>query len=454
MLKIGEIWQYLMHRKAQFGILLLALLLGVGCGVKLMSLHRSRTIDFAPEFSHVSNYANTLLFRINGANGKPSYELRFNADYTNASVKVYNNPLSTSAAVKVYAQNCALLSSEVATLAGETYNFSATPKSYNISLRPGYTLEFTGNNIQVISNLTGGIATDYLPNSATERYVVMRNGLRKERWGTGTGEQMMYNLLKTYLGNQISAYRAKISPDVLNNKTADATKKAQVIAMYETLEPGDRAAYGEFISQLKRGGVPKITYTGERQYEVGAQVDLAKLVQASDSEDGDYRSEDIKITSNLDTSTAGEYSVSYKVSDGDGNTVTYNVPLTVITKTEPTPSPTPAPTSPSTPSTSSPASNLPQRENLAAAGSGSNLANDKKPVLIEIPEDSTIWDSSTELSTPETLPSAVNVSIPSAETNQSDASSTGITASQIILLVIGVVLILGFVRFIFDHYVR
>lgn len=449
MVKIGEFWQYMMHRKAQFGLLLLALLLGMSCGAKLMSLHRPETFGLAQETSSLPSYANTLRFRVNGANGKPSYELQFNANYTNASVKIYDNPTSTATRIKVYGQHNALVSSEETTFDGTTYKFTKAPTSYNISLQPGYTLEFTGSNIQVISDLTGGIATDFMPSGTSERYVVMAGGLRKERWGTGTGEQMMYRLVQTYFGNQIAAYRAKISPAVLNNKYADTAKKAQVVAMYNALDPRDRPAYGEFVEKLKRGGTPEITYLGKSQYNVGAKVDLAQLVKATDGEDGEFPAEKIRIETNLDTAVAGEYYVTYAVSDSDNNSLTKRVAIRVVTPT--------TAASPSGSSSSTTGANLPsQNEEVSATGSGPNLATIKKNTLVEIPEDSTIWDSSTELATPEAMPSAASVIVPAVTTDSSESSESrsGITASQIVLLVLGVVLVLGLVRFIFDHYVR
>lgn len=449
MVKIGEFWQYMMHRKAQFGLLLMALLLGIGCGAKLMSLHRSETFGLAQETSGLPSYANTLRFRINGANGKPSYELQFNANYTNANVKIYDNPTSTATRIKVYGQHNALVSSEETTFDGTTYKFTKAPTSYNISLQPGYTLEFTGSNIQVISDLTGGIATDFMPSSTNERYVVMAGGLRKERWGTGTGEQMMYRLVQTYFGNQIAAYRAKISPAVLNNKYADTAKKAQIIAMYNALDPRDRPAYGEFVEKLKRGGTPEITYLGKSQYNVGAKVDLAQLVKASDGEDGEYPSEKIRVETNLNTAAAGEYYVAYTVSDSDNNTLTKKVTIKVVATATAT-------NSSSNLSSETGNNNLPSQNEISATGSGSNLDTTKKNNLIEIPEDSTIWDGNTELATPEAMPSAASVIVPAVTTDDSESpeSRSGITASQIVLLVLGIVLVLGLVRFIFDHYVR
>jgi len=95
----------------------------------------------------------------------------------------------------------------------------------------------------------------------------------------------------------------------------------------------DKVEYTEFINRIKQGGKPIITLV-ENSYSiiVGTQINLYNFITIKDNEDGviESNSENVKITTNLDTSVPGLYTVEYEVTDFDKNVSTISIEITVL----------------------------------------------------------------------------------------------------------------------------
>lgn len=71
----------------------------------------------------------------------------------------------------------------------------------------------------------------------------------------------------------------------------------------------------------------------DRTITVGDRFDAMSGVSASDVEDGDLSNQIQVIRNTVDTSKAGEYEVTYSVTDAQGATVEKTIKVTVRTKT-------------------------------------------------------------------------------------------------------------------------
>lgn len=452
---IGEIWDHLMRRKPLLGLLVVVLAFGGVLGAKIMMNHRpvvsqAQEIGVGPK----PTYNNSLTLQVLGQSGKSGYELAFSNDFRLAKIKVNAEPLASVATVKILDRSGQVVASETTTLQGNNYQFRGAPASYNIALAPGYVIEVQATTARMLSNLDYSLATAFTP-SSSERYVVTLNGVRKTNWTEAEGETALYNLLKNYITGQIKSYQAKISDEVLNNKYLDTARKTQLILAYRELKGADQAPYREFINHLRRGGVPQITYSGKRQYDVGENVDFSKLVSARDGEDGEYSEEQIITQSEVDLSRAGEYTLSYVVSDSDRNKVTLKIPI-VVAETKAESNPVPDDKTDSKPTENTEQSESVVSNNVSTVGGGINSDHN----LSELEPDTTVWDERDRLeadlasSTSGQPTTTVQPGETKTDSTDREKSPVGISASQIVLIVLGIVLLIGLVRFIFDHYVR
>lgn len=443
---IGEIWDYLMRRKPVLWLLLVLLALGGVIGAKLMMEHRL-TVSQAQEIGvgPAPVYNNSLTFRIPGKSGRTAYELVLANDFRSAKVTVTAEAVASEAYVRVLNPSGQLSTGEQTALVSGELQFSGAPKTYSLQLGRGYIIEVYGTNVQVLSNLTNSPATAFMPSGATERYVLLPDGIRKSTWNDTEGKTALYNLLKNYIVGQIETYKSRLSDEVLNNKNLDVAAKTQIVLAYRNLSGADQAPYRDFINNLVRGGVPVITYSGKREYTVGESVDFAKLVSVRDGEDGEYAASQIITQPDVDFNQAGKYTLSYQASDSDRNTVTMRIPITIVeAKAD---NAIPAPEVP----TNNIVSEVPSVISNQAPTIGGGMNIETEPIEPSA-EDNTIWDNhNTDINTDIAYaPSAVQASEP----EKRDTESHGISASQIVLLILGIVLLFGLVRFIFDHYVR
>lgn len=458
---ISETWDYLMRRKPLLWLLLVFLALGGVIGAKLMMEHRP-VVSQAQEIGEGPKpvYNNSLTFRIPGTSGKPAYELVLASDFRSARINVTDEVLGAEASVKILNPSGQIVESEQTTLEDGEIKFTNTPKNYSVALGRGYVIEINGSGVQVLSNLNHSLATAFMPSGATERYVLTSDGIRKASWSDADGKAALYDLLKKYIVGEIETYKAKLTDEVLNNKNLDVAAKTQIVLAYNNLKGVDQEPYREFINHLRRGGVPEITYSGKREFTVGENVDFTKLVSVRDGEDGEYTADQITTMSEVDFSQAGKYTLSYKASDSDRNTVTLKIPITVTEVKAEVVSPEPVEVVPEKPTV--------DNSNTNSAIAVTSTANAQVPVVggdlntesnvVETNTDSeTIWNEQNDIEEIAPVSVAYPASTTTNETNEPEAkleSRGGISPSQIVLLVLGIALLFGLVRFIFDHYVR
>lgn len=444
-----------MRRKPLLGLLLVILALGGVIGAKVMMEHRA-TVSQAQEIGVGPKpvYNNSLTFRIPGKSGKPAYELVLASDFRSAKITVTAEALSSEASVRILNPSGQVSMSEQTTSESGEIKFAGAPKSYSVQLGRGYAIDVHGAKVQVLSNLTCTTATAFMPSGDAERYILISDGIRKSTWSDADGKAVLYNLLKNYIVSQIEAYKSRLSDEVLNNRHLDVNAKTQIVLAYYNLNGADQAPYREFINHLRYGGVPQITYSGKREYTVGETVDFTKLVSVRDGEDGEYDASRIITQSDVDFSRAGKYTLSYKASDSDRNTVTLKIPIVVaevkVDTNEP-PVSTPAPETPANDTVIT----VPSTANgqIPTVGGGVNV--EREPIQSNA-DDGTVWNEQIE-GIEEISPVEVvrpTSTAPTTKSEQKEDDAHGISASQIVLLILGIVVLFGLVRFIFDHYVR
>lgn len=326
--KIGEIWSYFKHRKGLFLVILA--LSGVvtlaGCAVLMPRrselANREETKQLA-ETPMAGVYHNSLRLKILGTGGQAACELNFDDTFSRATLTLAAEDLDAAAYLRVLGADGTLLAGEQATVAEMgteevKYRFSDAPRAYTLELTPGAIVEVQAKEARVYSNLSGGEVGYFAPEQAVERYVVTVEGLRKEGWDEQTGEDVMYGLLASDLKGQIESYRETAAPEVVENKTLDVANKAQVKLAFYHLREVDQTEYTEFITALERGGTPEISFDGATDYRVGDEVAWRDLVTAHDNEDGEIK--EVEMETNYDTNVAGEYYVTFRATDADGNT--------------------------------------------------------------------------------------------------------------------------------------
>lgn len=351
-----------MRRKA----ILLAVLAGLSLGGIGMAQIWSPAKVNSRETSNITtseNYQPNLKLRIGDAADEPAYELSFDQDFQKATITLRETPLTAEAYVRILDEQGALVKGEYTemreiVLPDETpeanalesadelpdepttpnlppaqevrYFFTNAPATYTLALQPGYVIEVRSAQAHFYSTLDGQEVPSFAPTAATERYVVTETGLKREAWSDAEAEEQMYQILKAYLVAKIERYQAETPVEILDNKTADLVAKTQVITAYLQLRAADRAPYAEFIEHLKRGGSPVITYRGATQYELGATLDLLRLIEVHDNEDGDLTYGNLIVTTNLDPQTAGQYYLLFTAIDSDHNESSLRVEIEII----------------------------------------------------------------------------------------------------------------------------
>lgn len=339
------------------------------------------------------NYQPNLKLRIGDATDEPAYELSFDQDFQKATITLRETPLTTEAYVRILDEQGALVKGEYTEMreivlpdespevtpeqpTGEPevtpeqpneapepaspvetpsdslesvdelpdepttpdlppaqevrYFFTNAPATYTLALQPGYVIEVRSAQAHFYSTLDGQEVSSFAPTAATERYVVTEKGLKRDAWSDAEAEEQLYQILKAYLVAKIERYQAETPAEILDNKTADLVAKTQVITAYLQLRAADQTPYTEFIEHLKRGGSPVITYRGATQYELGATLDLLRLIEVYDNEDGDLTYGNLIVTTNLDPQTAGQYYLLFTAIDSDHNESSLRVEIKII----------------------------------------------------------------------------------------------------------------------------
>lgn len=324
--KIREIWSDFRHRKVMFLMILFGSILATlgGCVIlapKKTEVAQQKNAQLA-EATEEKAYNNSLNLRILGVDGQIACEMNFNDDFSKATLTIAETDLESAAYVRVLGTGGEVLAgeyTEIAETAGErvTYRFKGSPEAATVAVEPGTMVEIQAKEARVYSNLDGGEVGYFAPEQATERYVVMENGLRKAVWDEATGDEVMYGLLAGKLQAEIEDYQAGAAKEVVENKKLDVANKSRVKLAFYNLREADQAKYRDFITALEQGGKPKINYTGANGYRIGSEIAWRDLVTARDNEDGEIS--EIEVETNYDAGAAGEYYVRFRAQDSDGN---------------------------------------------------------------------------------------------------------------------------------------
>lgn len=511
-MKLGRVWDYVMRRKGWFLPMLVVLVLGGLAGGRYLApvLQASR-VD-APRASEpvvppvASSYNNSLVLKIaDSTQPAPSYQLTFTEGFTRATVKIDDSPLKSEAYVRIFDAQGKLVQGEYTTMreqsatpteptepedterseeteepAAVEYAFAQAPASYTLELAPGDMIEVHAVDAYFYSTLDNSEAEAFRPHG-TERYLVTAGGLRKATWSEAEGAKQMYLLLRRKIVDEITTYQAEISAEVLNNRHLDTGRKARIMLGYRQLEATDQELYAEFITHLARGGSPAITYSGATEFLVDDTApQWLDFVTVQDGEDGKIEKTTVTCDEEVDFSQAGEYTVTFQAIDSDGNTGELAVMITVAAPTEAIePQPLPPvddaelepdhnlseadPTKPAEPSEPLPPAHDPQlsvsNQAISSTGGGRNLDDPEPVVVAPVPEAEKNVESATSVSAAIEAPTGTASVAKVLETTAADVDAvedkkSAWTWQNLLWIGLGALLLLGLVRFIFDHYVR
>ncbi len=463
MIKLQDLRSCLIRRKLLLCIVLAcSLLAGVVVGRMAVQFHQNKTNNQHNSAINATAYNNSLSLEIAGSDGYVAYRLEFQNHFRTAHVQITNRTLPSATTVRILDVDGG---AQDAHEAGAGQALAGAPADYNLALRPGCVIELRASTATFYSTLDRSVATAFQPSAAIERYVVMDGGLRKIAWGEADGRNALHEILQNYLTRKIAQYQAQISDVNLHNRKIDTAMKAQAQADYRLLDEQRRAPYRNFIEQLAKGGTPTLNWTGMTTYQVGDHVNLSRLVYAYDNEDGGLPNSAIKAETNLDTNEAGVYMVKFTVQDSDRNVATLTRQITVTDPHRPQAQPAVATSKPQTVTLTeaAQATDTHQATDATAATHGSDsLSAGKNDDTQAGPVDQAESDRKTERQT-EAKPkgdqasqSGVTISEASqvAAPESAEKSRKTELPSLIAAILASILAVAGFVRFIFDHYIR
>ena len=264
-----------------------------------------------------------------------AYQLIFKDKYTKAEISYPNQSgMSGNEYIKIYDEKGSLVTEDIST--GGYFDFNKG--THEIDLDIGYVIEINYPNkyqdkIKIFSTLSGNVLPEYSATNTITRYVVINNGLIKEDMDEDIANEIAYEQLKPSLIAIIEEYKSKVTNAELNNKFINFKEKAKVVDAYMRLKEKDQAPYTSLITAIQKGGSPIITVKSENlKYEIGTTINLYNLITATDNEDGiiiiDKNSTiiDTKFNNNV----AGNYKITYKVSDSDNNISTKIIYIEIV----------------------------------------------------------------------------------------------------------------------------
>ena len=282
------------------------------------------------------DYNNYFMFRLLGYNFNTiAYQLTLKDNYTKAEIRYPNqSSMSGNEYVKIYDTEGRLVTEDVST--GGYFDFNKGIQE--IALQPGYSIEIYYPNkyaskVVAYSTLSNEIIPEYGAIGALTRYILVENGILREDMSEEDAEELAYIQLKAHLINQIEAYQKKVTKEELNNKFINFSEKTAIVNAYEQLREVDQTPFVSLITAIKQGGSPIISVVAESlTYEVGSQIDLYRLIKAVDNEDGPIviDKNSTTIETKLNCEEAGNYRVTYKVSDSDHNVSTKVIEIEII----------------------------------------------------------------------------------------------------------------------------
>ena len=253
-----------------------------------------------------------------------AYQLIFKDKYTKAEISYPNKSgMSGNEHIKIYDEKGFLVTEDIST--GGYFDFNKG--THEIDLDVGYVIEINYPNkyqdkIKIFSTLSGNVLPEYSATNTITRYVVINNGLIKEDMDEDIANEIAYEQLKPSLIAIIEEYKSKVTNAELNNKFINFKEKAKVVDAYMRLKEKDQAPYTSLITAIQKGGSPIITAKSENlKYEIGTTINLYNLITATDNEDRiiTIDKNSTIIDTKFNNNVAGNYKITYKVSDSDNN---------------------------------------------------------------------------------------------------------------------------------------
>ena len=271
------------------------------------------------------DYNNYLKLQVLGYNYDTiAYQLIFKDKYTKAEISYPNQSgMSGNEYIKIYDEKGSLVTEDIST--GGYFDFNKG--THEIDLDIGYVIEINYPNkyqdkIKIFSTLSGNVLPEYSATNTITRYVVINNGLIKEDMDEDIANEIAYEQLKPSLIAIIEEYKSKVTSAELNNKFINFKEKAKVVDAYMRLKEKDQAPYTSLITAIQKGGSPIITAKSENlKYEIGTTINLYNLITATDNEDRiiTIDKNSTIIDTKFNNNVAGNYKITYKVSDSDNN---------------------------------------------------------------------------------------------------------------------------------------
>lgn len=250
--------------------------------------------------------------------------LDFNKNYRNVTIRYPEKALmSSNEYIKIYDTKGNIIAEE------KTVNgyFEFNKGVHDVELYPGYVIEIKypkkHEKVRFYDSVTNVLIPEYDMVDDIVFYTVTEDGLKKEDIYHTT---LSYELLRNYYINVLDTYNEIVTEDILNNKNIEKEEKAKVVMMYEKMTTEDQKPYRYLVYRINRGGVPIFTYLGKEEYDVTESIDLYSLVSVIDNEDGYIKP---IIIDKIDLSIPGEYSITYKATDSDGNVTSYTARIKI-----------------------------------------------------------------------------------------------------------------------------
>ena len=107
--------------------------------------------------------------------------------------------------------------------------------------------------------------------------------------------------------------------------------KSIIIHGYEQMNEDDKLLYKDLYNKIVKGHVPVITVSNDSvEIKINEKIDLTKLIEVNDVEDGKIDFSNIDIKTDLDTTRLGTYTAEYIVEDSDNNISTKTITIRVV----------------------------------------------------------------------------------------------------------------------------
>lgn len=182
--------------------------------------------------------------------------------------------------------------------------------------------------LKFISNLNGDYRKVYeIPKNQEGTFIVTEQGLKP----MSISDEEFYNEYTSRMKHYIDNFVKNTAEDEIYNKYFYKDVKSIIVRGYEQMNEDDKLLYQDLYNKIVKGHVPVITSSSDSvEIKINENIDLTKLVEVNDVEDGKIDFPDIKIETNLDTTKLGTYTAKYTVEDSENNISTKIITIQVV----------------------------------------------------------------------------------------------------------------------------